>query len=77
MENEGLPSELVTKIRLHVLREVKRSAKKTRGKKKFYLIYGVGCGKVSDVDDLRGVLCDRMIADCAVVAHDKTQQAYL
>lgn len=43
----------------------------------FYLIYGVGCGFVAGVADFRGVLCDRMIADCTVVAYDEAQQAYL
>lgn len=46
-------------------------------KESSYLIYGIGRGIIAGVADVRGIFCDRMIADSAVVAHDEAQQIYL
>lgn len=74
-----ITSEPVSKIRSYTSREVKRlrSVKSKGEKKPFYLIYGVDREIVAGIADLRSVLCDRMIADRTVVAHDEAQQAYL
>ena len=77
--NEGLPAKPVSKIRPYTSRGVRRlRSVKSEGKEKpFYLIYGVNREIVAGIADLGSVLCNRMITDRAVVAHDEAQQAYL
>lgn len=63
-----------------ICHEIKRSRSTKRAKVKkisSYLIYGIGRGIIAGVADVRGIFCDRMIADSAVVAHDEAQQIYL
>lgn len=77
--NEGLPAKPVSKIRPHTSRGVRRlrSVKSEGEEKPFYLIYRVDCEIIAGIADLGSVLCNRMITDRAIVAHDEAQQAYL